>query len=223
MTPDCRRYSTAVGREGVPATGTDPVIRSSFEDPEGTRSSPGVIDRKPGADIGRGARLTSENTPGVFSSLQAACLGFTFLSALFGFPLENSRGRPEKALAESDRPCTELRNRNQTITIRVGMSWAAAHDCRKSPAYEGGVSMVEANRPVPLVAGDSRHRSNVKVEIRPVGSAATQQLSSNALSARRRHTVLRSTGVSSSIGLGKCGKFIPLGPSKGGAERNRPS
>ena len=27
--------------------------------------------------------------------------------------------------------------------------------------------MVEADRPVPLVAGDSRHRSNVKVEIRP--------------------------------------------------------
>ena len=160
MTPDCRRYSSAVGREGVPATGTDPVIRSSFEDPEGTRSSPGVIDRKPGADSGRGARLTSENTPGVFSSLQAACLGFTFLSALFGFPLENSRGRPEKAFAESDRPCTELRNRNQTIAMRVGMSWAAAHDCRKSPAYEGGVSMVEADRPVPLVAGDSRHRSN---------------------------------------------------------------
>ena len=69
-------------------------------------------------------------------------------------------GEPMKALMGRGRPCTELRNRNQTITTRVGMSWAAAHDCRKSPAYEGGVSMVEADRPVPLVAGDSRHRSN---------------------------------------------------------------
>ena len=69
-------------------------------------------------------------------------------------------GEPRKALMGRGRPCTELRNRNQMITTRVGMSWAAAHDCRKSPAYEGGVSMVKADRPVPLVAGDSRHRSN---------------------------------------------------------------
>ena len=49
------------------------------------------------------------------------------------------------------------------------------------PAYEGGVSVVEADWPVPLVAGDSSHCSNERSRYDPYGPAAAQQLSSNAL------------------------------------------
>ena len=147
-----------------------------------------AIDRwKP--DIGRGAKFSTERM-----RTQGACapsmekIVASRRSPPSSAPVQQP-GRPGRALTERDRPCTELRNRNQMITTRVGMSWAAAHDCRRSPAYEGGVSMVEANRPVPLVAGVSRHRSNVKVEIRPVGSAATQSLSSYALRTERRQSL----------------------------------
>lgn len=166
------------GRAGLPRDGPyDAIVQAPELDPiilgwsaEGGEVQTSVGEAGfTGPGRSRGAWLRSR---------RAACLGFTFQSDLLFSTVKKATEGAETTLTGSDRPCTELRNRNPWITIRVGMSWAAAHDCRKSPAYEGGVSVVGANRPVSLVAGYPRHRSNEWSKDDQYGPAASQQLSS---------------------------------------------
>ena len=186
------------GGEGRPATGRTLGIVIRGTGALGDQHQ--GVDPRRGTGIVRGG-VRPQTTPRVFVSGRRIARQSPSFSAFVCPP-----GMPEgerKALTEGDRPCTELRNRNRMMTIRVGMSWAAAHDCRKSPAYESGVSVVGANRPVPLVAGEPGTARMKRSKVDRYGPAAAQQMSSNALKGRRRHMVLRSIEVSSSVGLSK--------------------